>query len=95
MFNKLKNIKDLRDQAKQIQSQLAEVTEEGSGAWGKVKIVMNGNQEVISVTIDSEIQNDLEKIQNGVKEATNDAVKKVQRAAAMKMQQSGMGFPGM
>jgi len=95
MFNKLKNFKELKNQAKQIQSQLAEVTEEGSGAWGKVKITMNGNQEVISVNIDQELLNDQNKIQDGVKEATNDAVKKVQRAAAMKMQQSGMSFPGM
>ena len=43
MFNKLKNIKDLRSQAKQMQAQFADITAEADAAWGKVKVKVNGN----------------------------------------------------
>jgi len=46
MFNKLKQIQDLRHQANQIKNALAQETVEGSGAWGKVKVIMDGNQEI-------------------------------------------------
>lgn len=47
MFSKLKQFQDLRSQAKTMQNALAQetVTEEKNG----VKIVLNGNMEVMSV----------------------------------------------
>jgi len=97
MFSKLKQFKDLKDQAKQIQNTLAQETAEGSADWGKVKIQMNGNQEIISVNIDPELltNDNKEKLESAIKEATNDAVKKVQKIMAEKMQQSGFNLPGM
>jgi DNA-binding YbaB/EbfC family protein len=96
MFSKIKKVQELRNQAKQIQSALAQEVVEGQGGWGKVKITMNGNQEVQKVEIDPEIMNDKAKVENGVKEAINDCVKKVQRVMATKMQQmGGLNLPGM
>lgn len=96
MFSKLKQIKDLRDQAKKIQDVLKDVTSEGSGAWGKVKVTMSGNLEVLSVGIDSELLGDKTKTENGVKEAVNDALKKAQRAMADEMRKSGnLNIPGI
>lgn len=94
MFEKLKYMKDLRDKAKTMQGILAEETAEGSAAWGKVKIVMNGNQEVLSVSIDPELMNleNKDKLESALKEATNEAIKKVQRIMAEKMRSMG-GFP--
>lgn len=90
MFNKLKQIKDMRDKAKRVQTALKDETAEGSGAWGKVKVKMNGNQEVLAVTIDPEFaREDAVKLAEAVKEATNDAVKKVQRLMVAKMQKMG------
>lgn len=91
MFNKLKQFKDLKDQAKILKDMLAKETAEGSGAWGKVKIIMNGNQEVQSVTVDPEFLalDKKEKLEQGIKEATNDAIKKVQRVMAEKIQSMG------
>ncbi len=91
MFDKLKQIQDLRNQAKQIKEALASETVEGSGGWSKVKIIMDGNQEVKKVEIDSSIIGDKEKIETGTAEAINDAVKKAQRVMAQKMSQLG-GF---
>lgn len=87
MFNKLKQIKDLRSKAKHMQSLLKDETVEGTGGWGKVKVKMSGNQEVLEVTIDPELKH--EDIAKATKEAMNDAVKKAQRVMVRKMQQSG------
>ncbi len=90
MFNKLKHIKELRDQAKNMQNVLADetITVEKSG----VKITMNGNMEIISFTINEELsKNSLEGI---IKEVFNDAIKKTQHLMAKKMQEIG-GFPGL
>ncbi len=90
MFNKLKQFKDLRDQAKTIQEALSEETTvvEKHG----IKIEMDGNMKVKSVSIEKEM--DKEKMEKAMVEAMNEAIKKTQRAMAMKMQQMG-GFPGM
>jgi DNA-binding YbaB/EbfC family protein len=98
MFEKLKQFKDLRDKAKTIQSALAEVTVEGSAAWGKVKIAMDGNQHVSGVTIDPSLLAASEKatLETGVMEAVNDAVKKAQKEAMEKMKSvGGFDLPGM
>lgn len=94
MFEKLKQFKDLRDKAKEIQTSLAAEAVEGSGAWGKVKITMDGNQNVTAVTITDEIMSDKAKVQDGVREAVNDAVKKAQRKMMEKMKDMG-ALPGM
>lgn len=96
MFNKIKAVQELRTQANQIKKALADETVEGQGGWGKVKITMDGNQEVKSVEISEEILGDKNKLEAGVKEAINDAVKKVQRVMANKMSQmGGLNLPGM
>ena len=96
MFSKLKQYKDLHDQAKKIQHVLKDVTVEGSGGWGKVKVSMNGNQEVTSVSIDQELLADKAKLETAVKEAYNDTVKKAQRSMADAMKKSGgLNLPGL
>jgi DNA-binding protein YbaB len=90
MFNKLKQFKDLRSQAKTMQDALAEerVTEEKGG----VKITMNGNMEILSVNIESGMTK--ETIETSVKNAVNETIKKAQRLMAKKLQDMG-GFPGL
>lgn len=90
MFNKLKQLKDLKNQAKVMQDALAQetVTEERGG----VKITMNGNMEVLSV----EIAEGLSKkaIEDNTKACFNDSIKKAQRLMAKKLQDMG-GIPGL
>ena len=91
MFSKLKQVKELRDQAKKIQNTLADETVEATAAWGKVKMVMNGNQEVLSVTIDPElvVAEKKDTLEKAIKEVTNDSIKKVQKVMAQKVQKMG------
>lgn len=98
MFEKLKQIKDLKDKATKIQAVLQGVSVEGSAGWGKVKVVLDGNQQVVSVTIDpSYMAADMQsKLQDTLKDAFNDGIKKVQQAIMVKMKESGeLDLPGL
>lgn len=89
MFSKLKQFKDLKDRAKQIQDALSQETAEGTASWGKVKVIINGNQQVLSVTIEEGAMDDRAKLQDLIKEATNDAIGKIQRVMATKLKDIG------
>ena len=89
MFNKIKAVKDLRSQAKAMQSKLDEVMEEGTAAHGKVRVMLNGNQKVLAVKIDESMTGKTEKLEEAVKDAFNDAVKKIQRKMATQMKEMG------
>lgn len=78
VFNKLKEFKDMRSSAKKAQEILSSETVTGQGAWGKVMIAMTGTFDVKSVTVDDALMGKKEDLQNGIKDAINDAVKKIQ-----------------
>lgn len=89
MFNKLKQFKDIRKQAKDLQSTLsqASVTVEEQNC----KISINGNMEVTRVEIDSMLleSDNKEKLEQILTKLYNKAQKKVQRIIAEKMRQRG------
>jgi DNA-binding YbaB/EbfC family protein len=89
MFNKLKQFKDVRSRAKNLQNALGQETAEGSAQWGKVKVVMDGNQKVKSVSVDQSLMNDKKGVEEGCKDAVNDAVGKIQKIMATKMKDLG------
>ncbi|PIY96335.1 MAG: nucleoid-associated protein, YbaB/EbfC family [Candidatus Kerfeldbacteria bacterium CG_4_10_14_0_8_um_filter_42_10] len=97
MFDKLKQIKDLRDQAKQLQNQLGQETVSSSTEGGKINLVMDGNQQVIALEINPELLKleSKEILEKGLKEAYNDAIKKVQRIIAQKIQGGNFNLPNI
>lgn len=79
MQNPLKALGDLnkmRSQAAQIQKELEKL--EFTTEKGRIKIVITGNQKVLSVQIDGQEVPEL-------KDAFNDAIKQSQQAAASKL----------
>ena len=90
MFNKLKQLKDLRSQGKKMQNALSGevITAEKNG----LKITMSGNMEITNVAITSDL--DKNSMENAIKNAVNDVIKQTQRIMAKKMQEMG-GFPGL
>lgn len=94
MFNKLKQFKDLRSQAKNLQSKLAEESVTVRAAGDKVVLTMNGNLQMTGLAIDDELLNPEKKnkLQDAIKEAHADAIKKMQRIMATKMKEMG-GLP--
>jgi DNA-binding protein YbaB len=98
MLNKLKQFKDLRQQGKKMQSLLMDESVTTRAAGDKVVLTMNGNLELSALVIDDELltPDKKDKLQNAIKEAHADALKKMQRTIAMKMQQSGdFKMPGL
>ncbi len=91
MFNKLKHLKKMRSQAKHMESELGEVHGEGSAAWGKVKMVVDGNRNIQSVSIHEELLKPAEKkkLEEAIQEAHKDALKKMQFKLAKKLQEMG------
>lgn len=90
MFNKLKQINDLRSKAKTLQDALSKEFVTGTSGWGdKVKITINGTQEVTSVEVDPSAMDDREKLQNYIKDAANDAMKNLQKTMATKLKDMG------
>lgn len=89
MFNKLKQFKDIKDKAKTIQAALAQESAEGSAAWGKVKIKIDGNQQVLDVSIDPSMMDDRSKLEGSIKDAMNDAIKKIQQVMSTKLKDIG------
>lgn len=85
MFNKLKQFRDLRNQAKTLQDALAEekVETEKMG----IKMIMNGNQNIISLSIKPDLS--IKFIEQNLPEIFNESVKKAQRIAAQKIQSMG------
>lgn len=87
MFNKIKQIKDLRSQAKTMQAALGEIMIVGKAMGGQIMITVDGNQKVQGVKIDPSLER--EKIEKGVQDAFNDASKKLQSEMASKMKDMG------
>ncbi|MBU0722318.1 YbaB/EbfC family nucleoid-associated protein [Patescibacteria group bacterium] len=90
MFNKLKQFKDLRNQAKALQNALAQesVEYEKSG----IKITMNGNMEITSIIIDSNVSAD--KLTGILTAVINETIKRAQRVMGKKVQEMG-GISGI
>lgn len=85
MFSKLKQFRNMRSQAKQLQNQLSQeiISIEEAG----IKIVMNGNQEIKELFIDEKYFNLAQKarLEKEITNAFASATKKVQRKMAEKM----------
>jgi len=96
MFNKLKEFKDMRDQAKELQAKLAAETVTVNGSGGKVVMTMNGTLEMVGLAIDPELlsPDKKSKLEEAIKEAHRDALKQMQRIMAMKMKEMG-GLPNI
>jgi hypothetical protein len=101
MFEKIKQLKNLRDQAKRMQDELAQITVNAEGMAGKISVVMDGNQKIMAIDISTELLDTSKKevLEKAIAETVNEAVKKAQIEAARKMQGmgglSGMNIPGL
>ena len=97
MLNKLKQFKDLRDQAKQVQNVLAQETVHADAIGGKVNLIMDGNQKIMSIDIDDSLMNveSKAKVTKGIIECVESANKKLQKVMAKKIQSGEMEMPDM
>jgi len=96
LFSKLNQIKDLKEQAKSLQDQLAQesVNIEQNG----VTVIMDGNQKIVKLDINAELltPEQKERLENIIIDVHDEAIKKVQRLMAEKLRASGnFNIPGL
>ena len=86
----------MRDQAKVWQEKLGAESVTVQAAGGKVVLTMDGNLAMTGLAIDDELlaPANKEKLQNGIKDAHKEALKKVQQIMATKMKEMG-GLPNI
>jgi DNA-binding YbaB/EbfC family protein len=98
MGNVMKQAQKLQAKMLKMQEELAEKTVETTAGGGMIKVVANGRQQVISITIDPEVVDpeDVEMLQDLVLAAVNDALTKAQEMVANEMGKltGGMNIPG-
>ena len=94
MFDKVKDMYNLQKQAKQIKKELKNIHIEAE--TDGIVVVIDGEQEVISVTISEEAMKNPKKLQENLVKAFNKAIKKSQQIAAEKMKgvMGGLGLGG-
>jgi len=92
-------MKQVQQMQEQMQQRMTELRVEGSAGGGMVKATMNGNKELLSITIDKEAvdPNDVEMLQDLVVAAVNEASRKVdeEMQGQIGAMTGGMKIPGL
>jgi DNA-binding YbaB/EbfC family protein len=95
----LRQAQDLQAKLLKAQQELADMTTEVSSGGGAIKIVINGQQRIRSVSISPEVINaeDVEMLEDLVMTAVNEAIQKSQELAASHLSglTGGLKIPGM
>lgn len=95
----LKQAQQMQTKMAEMQQQLAEKTVECSSGGGMVKIVMNGQHEIRSISIDPEVVDptDVEMLEDLVVAAVNEARAKVDEMVKTEMSSltGGLPLPGL
>ena len=72
LFDKMKDVNEMRKQAKQIEMMLGAEEVTGKSSGGKITIITDGNQKVKSVQVDDSIVGDRGEIARSIREALDD-----------------------
>lgn len=95
MFNQAKTLYEL----KKIQSALAKETIEVQAGDGAVKVTINGEQKIKSISIDPDQidTGNIGQLEKWIESAVTQAITKSQQVAAEKMKSvaGGLGIPGL
>ena len=97
MAGMMKKVQKLQNEMKKMQEELKTKTVDVSTGGGAVKIVMNGDKQVVSLTLDPAVVDpeDVEMLQDIISAAVNEAIKKVDDMMAQEMGKltAGMNLP--
>ncbi len=98
-FNLQEMLAQARQQAEKLQEKMQQVVIDASSGGGSVTVKMNGQKQLLSVTIEPEVvkSGDIEMLQDLVTAAVNQASQKVDEALKSSLggMFGGMGLPGM
>jgi len=95
----VRQAQELQAKLAKAQEELGEITVDASSGGGAVKVTIDGQQRVRSVTISPEVANaeDTEMLQDLVMTAVNEAIKKSQELATSRLGSltNGLKIPGL
>ncbi|HBR14834.1 MAG TPA: nucleoid-associated protein, YbaB/EbfC family [Candidatus Omnitrophica bacterium] len=96
MFDKMKELMEMKKQADKIKRELDSVSVEATDIRG-IKIVINGSQNVQSIEIDEAllVAGNKKRFEADLMRSVNTAIRKSQNLAAQKMKAVMPGFPGL
>ena len=91
----LKQVQQMQTKMAKVQADLEQEQVEASAGGGAVKVVVNGQQKLLSIAIEPEVAEDLEMLRDLVVAAVNDAMDRSRELAAERMQSvaAGLGLP--
>jgi nucleoid-associated protein EbfC len=98
MANQLKMLKQMQqvqNRMAKVQAELEQEQVEASAGGGAVKAVANGQQKLLSLTVDPDVAGDIEMLQDLVVAAVNEALDRSRELATSRMQAvaAGLGLP--
>ena len=97
LFSLMKDVQKIKAKMEDLKEQLKEKTVEGSAGGGMVKVIANGAQEIISVRIEDDVWQNMDKdvVEDLIVAAVNDALYKAKEMAEEEMKNfvSGLGIP--
>jgi len=98
-FNLQDMLMQARQQAEKLQEKMQQIVVDGSAGGGSVTVKMNGQKQLLSVTIEPDVvkSGDIEMLQDLVTAAVNQAAHKVDEALKSSLggMFGGMGLPGL
>jgi DNA-binding YbaB/EbfC family protein len=99
MAQLMKQANQMQMRMKKTQEELATKEYEATSGGGAVKVKVNGNHALLSLTIDPEVlkAGDVEMLQDMIISATNEAIKTARDVSAKEMEKvtGGMNIPGL
>lgn len=99
MGNMMKQAQKLQAKMMKMQEELGEKTVEAASGGGMVKVVANGKQQVVSISIEKEVVDpeDVDMLQDLILAAVNDALTKSQEMVSSEMGKltGGLNIPGL
>ena len=96
MFDKMKELMEMKKQAERIKKELDTAVVEVNEVSG-IRIVISGSQTFRSLEIDDALiqSNNKKQLETNLLRGVNEAIKKSQNLAAQKMKAALPGLPGM
>src|SRR5215470_11467610 len=91
----LKQVQQMQTKMAKVQAELEQEQVEASAGGGAVKVVVNGQQRLVSIAIGPDVAEDIEMLQDLVVAAVNEAMDSARELAATRMQAvtAGLGLP--
>ncbi len=94
MSSMLKQVQQMGSKMQEVQKELESMTVEGQAGGGMVKAVANGKHELVSITIDKDILDDVDMVQDLVVAAANQALTNATKLAQDEMSKVTGGMLG-